>query len=89
MIDFEILANTIRVDCSDLHFGPFSVLIVPWETYNGITTLYHYYLTHSNYGIVEFMWGDSVDTLEEAAERAHRNAPDYIPDFIKKCFDEE
>jgi hypothetical protein len=86
MIDFEILTNVIRVNCADLGFGQFSVLIVPEDDVNALEDEYSYYLMHQKYGLVLFMFADAASTPEEAAERAYNNAPDYIPDFIKQCF---
>lgn len=89
MINFETLTNVIRVNCTDLGFGPFSVLIVPVDDEEAIEDEYEYYLIHKKYGIVEFMFGEVATTPEEAAERAYCNAPDYIPDYIRKCFENE
>ena len=87
MIKYTKLPETMRVDCSDYGFGPFSVLVVPHG--NEEENVYDFYLTCTGWGIVLDMYGCKVDNPEYAAEMAYHAAPDYIPEFIAKCFEED
>lgn len=83
MINYTINDCAI-VDCGPLHFGFFSVLIVPEGTGNEYT----FYLRHKNYGVIKYMFTCSAADLTEAANIAYHNAAQYIPDFIQECFHE-
>lgn len=88
MIEFKKIPETMIVDCSTLGAGPFSVLIVPMpDKYN--ENMKNFYLIHQQYWIVHEMFGLVPDNDEHAAELAYYNAMDYIPHFLKECFDAE
>ncbi len=89
MFEYMEKIDVVRVNCENLGFGPFSVLIVPVEDENAMEDEYTYYLIHKKYALIQFMFEDAAASLEEAAERAYYNAPDYIPDFIRDCFKNE
>lgn len=88
MIEYKKLPNTMVVDCSAHGFGPFYVLIVPMEG-EAVPDMRYFYLLHRGYGVVLDMFGCGAETDEAAAELAYYNAPDYIPQYIQECFDEE
>lgn len=88
MFEYKKLPETMIVDCSALGAGPFSVLIVPIpDKYN--ENMRNFYLIHSQYGIVHYMFGLVPDSDEHAAKLAYRNAMDYIPHFLEECFENE
>lgn len=84
MIEYKKLPDTMLIDCSSHGFGPFSVLCVPAPN----ESARNFYLIHSEYGIVLYMFGLAPDSDEHAAEIAYNGAVDYIPEFIKQCFSE-
>lgn len=74
--------SSILVDCSDLGFGDFEVLIVPSiDTYES-----RFYLLHKHYRVVVDMFSTEPESTEYAIELAHACVPDYIPQFLKECF---
>ena len=84
--------NSIVVDCSDWGFGDFNVLVVYDEKLSEFYSKdgkdgYYFYLRHPQYAPVMDMFGSSADSLEDAAELAYYNAPDYIPGYIEDIFD--
>lgn len=87
MIEYKKLPETMIIDCSAHGFGPFSVLCVPMPNEHSESAR-NFYLIHSEYSVVLYMFGLAPDSDEHAAEIAYNNAVDYIPEFIKQCFDE-
>lgn len=83
MPEYKIVDHGIIVDCSSLHFGPFSVVILP-ET----DSEHSFYLRHKKYCILKYMFTLVESETLELVEIAYNNAPQYIPDFIQECFSE-
>lgn len=84
MFDYRTVEAGIIVDCSSLHFGPFSVLIISEGEKE-----YTFYLRHKKYCILKYMFSICAtenDTITDLVEIAENNAPQYIPDFIQECF---
>lgn len=83
MLQFKILPETIRYDIPS--WPGFYVLIVPDDEQK----VYNFYLTHTRFGIIHYMFGSSYDnpetTPEKLVELAHWNVNDYLPDYVKDC----
>ena len=88
MIQYKKIPDTMIVDCSAHGAGPFSVLIVPMPDKHQ-ESMRNFYLIHSQFGLVYHMFGLVPDNDEHAAELAYNNAIDYIPNFLKECFENE
>ena len=87
MARYKKLPETMVVDCSGHGFGQFHVLIVPGDD-KSVPDMRYFFLLHQEYGFVLDMFGIGMEDDEAAAELAYSNAPDYIPLFIEKCFEE-
>lgn len=87
MFEYTPLPQTIRYDLPS--WPGFYVLIVP----NKDATLYNFYLTHDNFGVIHEMFGwptsNPDTTTEKLVELAHWNAPDYMAEFVRDCNDDE
>lgn len=88
MARYKKLPETMVVDCSEHGFGQFHVLVVPADDAT-IPNLRYFFLLHDTYCTIHPMFGCGAETDEDAAEMAFHGAPEYIPDFIRECFEEE